>query len=183
MQPVMHDARLRLLCHVDEFEDLLADLALHHLDAALADRTAPPNPNLRLYSHPLGSSAIAWYAPRALAARARRNFPHSLGDVPMLLPTAHAAVRVPIGRWFDRHGIRPLVVGEFEDSALLKTFGAEGMGVFPAVDPMHDQLVECYRVVRIGACDGVHEHFHVIGTEKKVAHPLVEQLLAGAGRG
>lgn len=182
MQPIMHDARLRLLCHVDEFEDLLADLALHHLDIVLADRSAPPNPNLKLYSHALGSHPIAWYAPKAWAARARRGFPGSLAEVPVLLPTAHAVVRTALDRWFDRQSIRPFVVGEFEDSALLKTFGAEGMGVFPAVDLMHHQLVERYRVVRIGACDGVFEHFHLIGTEKKIAHPLVEQLLAGVSR-
>jgi len=178
MQPVLHEPQLQLLVHVDEFEDLLADLALHRLDAVLADRAAPPNPNLRLYSHALGSSAVAWYAPKAMAKAARRAFPASLADVPVLLPTPHAAVRAPLDQWFDRHAVRPVVVGEFEDSALLKTFGADGMGVFPAARLMHEQLVERYRVEPIGDCDGVMEHFFLIGTEKKVAHPLVQRLIA-----
>lgn len=177
MQPVMQEPHLRLVCHVDEFEDMLADLALHRLDVVLADRAAPPNANLKLYSHALGSSGLSWYAAPALFAAARRGFPQSLARVPVLLPTPHAAVRGRIDHWLEREGIRPTVAGEFEDSAMLKTFGASGMGVFPAVDMVHDELVQRYDVKRVGACEGVEEHFFAIGTEKKVLHPLVQRLL------
>ena len=177
MHAVMLEPQLRLLCHVDEFEDLLADLALHRLDVVLADRPAPAHPNLKVYGHALGSSPVAWYAPAALAAAARRGFPQSLEQVPVLLPSTHAAVRHRLDQWFERQGLRAHVVGEFEDSALLKTFGASGMGVFPAAERVHDELVERYRVRRVGRCDGVEEHYYAIGTEKKVLHPLVQRLL------
>lgn len=179
MAPVTAEPRLRLLCHVDEFEDMLAELALHRLDVVIADRPAPSNANLRLYGHRLGSSPVSWYASPGLWPAARRNFPASLGTVPVLLPTRHAAVRARLDPWFERAGVQPMCVGEFEDSALLKTFGAEGMGVFPAADLVHDDLVRRYGVRRIGPCDGVEEHYHAIGTEKRVAHPLVQRLLAG----
>jgi LysR family transcriptional activator of nhaA len=179
MQPVMLEPNLRLLCHEDEFEDLLGDLALHRLDVVLADRPAAPNRNLRLYSHPLGSSPLAWYAPDALLATARRGFPHSLARVPVLLPTTHAAVRGRLDTWFEGEGIEPRIVGEFEDSALLKTFGASGMGVFPAAELVHDELTTRYSVKRVGRCEGVEEVFFAIGTEKKVLHPLVQRLLPG----
>ena len=179
MEPVMHETALRLLCHVDEFDDLLADLALHRLDVVLADRPATSRANLRLYSHSLGVSGMSWYAPPSLAAAGRRGFPRSLSQLPVLLPSAHAAVRVQLDQWFERHALRPRIVGEFEDSALLKTFGASGMGVFPAPDVVHDDLVERYHVKRLGPCDGVEEQFYAIGTEKKVQHPLVRRLLPG----
>ena len=175
--PVLDEPNLRLLCHEDEFSGLLGDLALHRLDVVLADRAAPPNPNLKVYSHALGSSAVAWYAPASLYAAARRGFPKSLEKAPVLLPTTHAAVRVRIDQWFERVGVRPRVVGEFEDSALLKTFGAGGMGVFPATELVHDELMARYDVKRLGPCDGVEQHFFAIGTEKKVLHPLVQRLL------
>ena len=94
----------------------------------------------------------------------------------MLLPTTHVAVRTRLDQWFDRMGIRPRVVGEFEDSALLKTFGASGMGVFPAAELVHDGLLEQYKVKRVGACEGVEENFYLIVAEKKVQHPLVKKL-------
>lgn len=177
MQPVIHESNLRLVCHEGEFEDLLGDLALHRLDVVLADQVPPHNPNLRLYSHQLGASTLGWYAPASLAAAAKRGFPESLSRVPVLLPTAHATVRGRIDRWFEEQGVRPLVVGEFEDSALLKTFAASGMGVFPAAQWVHDELVARYNVKPVGLCEGVEEHFFAIGTEKKVRHPLVQRLL------
>ena len=177
MQPVMHTPNLRLICQEDEFEDLLGDLALHRLDVVLADRPAPNNPSLKVYSHSLGSSELSWYAPEVWLSAAQKDFPQSLATVPVLLPTASAAVRQRIDSWFERLGIKPNLVGEFDDSALLKTFGAAGMGVFPATDLVHDELTTRDNVMRVGPCDGVEEHFFAIGAHKKVLHPLVQKLL------
>ncbi|RZJ06429.1 MAG: LysR family transcriptional regulator, partial [Rubrivivax sp.] len=136
-----------------------------------------PNPNLRVYSHPLGTSPMAWFAAPRWAAAAARDFPASLADVPLLLPTDHAAVRVRLDHWLQRHGVRATVAGEFEDSALLATFGAAGMGVFPAAALMSDKLVERDGLVRVGDCVGVEEAFFAVGTDKKIVHPLVSRLL------
>jgi LysR family transcriptional activator of nhaA len=160
--------------------DLLGDLALHRLDVVLSDRPAPVNPNIKLYNHALGSSTIGWYGTAAMLKDAGKDFPQSLADVPMLLPTAHTAVRDRLDQWFEQRAIRPRVVGEFADSALLKTFGASGMGVFPAAEWVHDDLLAHYAVHRLGPCEGVTEHFFAIGTEKKVQHPLVQRLLQPA---
>ncbi|HSW16280.1 MAG TPA: LysR family transcriptional regulator [Ramlibacter sp.] len=176
LEPVMQEPHLRLLCHDGEFEDLLGELALHRLDIVISDRPAPPNPSMKLYSHDLGSSPIAWYGAPALHARALEGFPQSLGDVPMLLPTGHTAVRDRIDKWLDREGIRARIVGEFEDSALLTTFGASGMGVFPATALVHQELVERHGCARLGACEGVEEQFVAITSEKKVQHRLLRRL-------
>ena len=179
MQPVMQATHLRLLCHEDRFENLLGELALHRLDLVLADRAAPSNPSIKVYSHSLGSSPMAWYAPASLRALARRGFPKSLATVPVLLPTLQSAVRPRLDLWFERLGIKPHIVGEFEDSALLKTFASAGMGVFPAAQWGHDELVARYEVKKIGLCDGVEDHFYAIAAQKKILHPLVQLLLAG----
>lgn len=180
MAPAMAEPELRLQCQEGRLDDLLGDLALHRLDVVLSDRPAPPNPNLRLYSHRLGDSPIAWYGTRSLQKRAAPDFPNSLAQLPLLLPTAHTAVRNRLDQWFEQRAIHPRVVGEFSDSALLKTFGASGMGAFPMAEWVHDDLLAHYAVHRIGACDGITEHFYAIGTEKKVQHPLVQRLLRPA---
>jgi LysR family transcriptional activator of nhaA len=177
LQPVAAEPNLRLLCHDGEIDDLLGDLALHRLDVVLSDRPAPGNPNIKLYSHPMGSSTVAWYGTSAMVAAASKDFPQSLANVPLLLPTAHTAVRARLDHWFEQRAIRPHVVGEFEDSALLKTFGASGMGVFPAAEWVHDDLLAHYAVQRIGPCEGVMEYFFAMAAEKKVSHPLVQRLL------
>ncbi|MFM1907006.1 MAG: hypothetical protein RLZZ591_683 [Pseudomonadota bacterium] len=179
-QPVITEPNLRLVCQEGQLDDLLGDLALHKLDVVLSDRPAPINPNIKLYSHSLGASPIGWYGTPALAAALKKDFPANMGDVPVLLPTAHTAVRDRLDQWFEQRAIRPRVVGEFSDSALLKTFGASGMGVFPAAEWVHDDLLAYYAVERLGPCEGVAEHFFAIGTEKKVHHPLVQRLLQPA---
>ncbi len=177
LQPVVSEPNIRLLCHEGEFDDLLGDLALHRLDIVLSDRPAPSNPNIKLYSHTLGSSAVAWYGTAAFAKSSKKKFPEILADIPVLLPTSHAAVRSRLDHWFEKRAIRPNIVGEFEDSALLKTFGSSGMGVFPAAQWVHEDLLARYDVQQLGPCEGVTEHFYAIGTEKKVQHPLVQRLL------
>ena len=178
LAPALEEPRLRLVCHEDEFDHLLADLALHRLDVVLSDRPAPANPNLKLYSHAMGSSPLGWYAPREWVAAAHKDFPHCLAEVPVLLPSAHASVRMRIDQWFEQHSVLPNVVGEFEDSALLATFGASGMGVFPASERMRETLSQGYGLQWIAPCEGVQEHFYAIGTARKVQHPLVQKLLA-----
>lgn len=180
LAPVLDTPQLRLLCHEDEFDDLLGDLALHRLDVVLADRPAPANPNLRVYSHSLGSSPVAWYAHERWAATARRNFPASLADVPLLLPTSHAALRARVDHWLADQGLRPRVAGEFEDSALLATFGSEGLGVFPAATAVDDSLTGRYGLVNVGLAERVTEQFYAVGTDKKISHPLVRRLLPQA---
>ena len=177
LSPVANESQLRLLCHEGNFNDLLGDLALHKLDVVISDRPAPANPNMKLYSHGLGSSNMAWYGTPALMKTSKLRFPECLNELPMLLPTTHTASRDRLEVWFEQRGIRPRIVGEFEDSALLKTFGANGMGVFPVAEWVHEELIAHYAVKRIGPCEGVTEHFFAVGTEKKVQHPLVQRLL------
>ena len=177
LTPVLDEPHLRLLCHEGEFQPLLGELALHKLDAVLADRAAPPNPALRTTSQLLGTSAIAWYAPPLWAEAAANNFPHSLAVVPVLLPTDHAAMRARIDHWLERERIRPRIAGEFEDSALLSTFAATGMGVMPAPVSLGEHLAQTHGLVQVGTTPDVQEQFHLIYSARKVMHPLLVRLL------
>ncbi len=177
LAPVLSEPKLRLLCHEGEFEQLLGELALHKLDAILSDRAAPSPSRLRLSSQMLSASPIAWYAPGNWAEEALGNYPQSFGNVPLLLPTKHSAVRQRIDHWFERERINPLIVGEFEDNALLMTFGTSGMGVFPAAESMDDDILQTHKLQKIATCHEVDEQFHLIYTARKVLHPLLQRLL------
>jgi len=187
LQPAVEGQGTRLLCHEDEFERLLADLALHRLDAVLSDRTAPSNPNLRLYSHRLGEAPLAWFAPKALVGRRKSPaFPACLADLPLLLPTGHTAVRPRIDQWLEREDLRPRVAGEFEDSALLAVFGRSGMGAFPASRWSRAELLADAGLVLLGDTPELVETFYLISAERRIQHPLVQRLVEAApepGRG
>ena len=177
LQPVLDVPNLRLVCDDGEMDDLLADLVLHRLDVVLTDRPAPSSAQRKVHSHSLGTSDLGWYgAPRWWGA-AHPGFPASLQGVPLLLPTPHSAVRSQLDRWLQQHSLRPQVVAEIEDSALLETFGSTGLGIFPAALAAQGALRKRSQVQLIGACDGVQEHCYAISTERKVMHPLVQRIL------
>lgn len=173
---------LRLICDEGEFEDLLADLALHRLDVVLTDRPAPVGGNLKVFNTRLGDFATALYATPELAARYAADFPASLNGAPLLLPTRHNALRGRIDRWLEQTGLRPKIVGEFEDSALLTTFGRGGLGLFPAPLALAEQVAAQLDARAIGAMAGVSEQIYAISNERRIRHPAVELLCAAATR-
>jgi LysR family transcriptional regulator, transcriptional activator of nhaA len=182
LEPVLATPNLRLVCHEGEFEQLLAELALHHLDVVLAGQAAPRNPNLRLTSERLIESPVEWYGPAGMVGKAERaRFPQCLTELPVLLPTGHSALRSMLDRWFESQGLRPRIVGEFEDSALLAVFAARGLGVFP-VSRLGAHDVSLMRGLRLlGLSDGVREEIHAIRSRRGQHHPLVQQILAASG--
>ncbi len=181
LQPVLATPQLRLVCHEGEFDQLLAELALHHLDLVLAGQAAPRNPHLRLGQERLVASPVEWHGPAALVSRARReHFPQCLNELPVLLPTGHSALRTTLDHWFEAEGLRPRIVGEFEDSALLAVFAARGLGVFPLSRLGADDLGLLRGLRLLGHCDGVFEEIHAIRSRRGQHHPLVQQVVAAA---
>jgi LysR family transcriptional activator of nhaA len=176
-------ADVRLICDEGEFETLLADLALHRLDVVLTDRPAPVGGNLKVFNTRLGEFATGLFATQALAGQYQGEFPASLNGAPMLLPTRHNALRGRIDRWLEQTGIRPKIVGEFEDSALLTTFGRGGLGIFPAPFALADQVAAQLDAQPLGAMTGVSEHIYAISSERRIRHPAVEALCAAAPLG
>lgn len=168
--------QVRLVCFEGKFEALLGDLALHKLDVVLTDRPASPGTGLRVYSHALGDDSVTLYADHAMVARYSSGFPHSLNGAPMLLPTRNNALRARLEQWFESQGIRPLIVGEFEDNALLMTFGRAGLGVFPATTALAPTIAEQYGASAIGEISAVREQFYAISTERRIRHPAVEAI-------
>jgi LysR family transcriptional activator of nhaA len=177
LEPILKHKDAQLIAHEGKFEDLLADLALHRLDIVLADRPAPNNKNLNVYSEELTRTSMAWYSPKQFVKKAKKDFPHCISELPILLPTPHSTVRLLIDQWFSKLGIIPNIVGEFEDSALLKTFAASGLGVFPAGKLIEKDLKETYGMELLGDCDDIYEYFYAIRSEKKIQHPLVQAII------
>jgi LysR family transcriptional regulator, transcriptional activator of nhaA len=175
--------RVKLECYDGKFESLLADLALHKLDVVLTDRPVSAGTSLRVFSHPLGECQIMLFGIPALAERYRDNFPVSLSGAPLLLPTRNNAIRGRLDQWFEMHSIQPDVVGEFEDSALLKTFGRSGLGLFPAPSALAADVAGQFDAVPVGEISQVREQFFAISAERKIRHPAVEAILSATHGG
>lgn len=171
---------MRLVCREGNLEDLLGDLAVHQLDLIISDCAIPPGFNVKAFSHALGESSISFFSNTEDAEKYSKNFPASLNKSPILVPTSNNPVRRGIEDWFEEENISPSTVAEFEDSALMKVFGGEGAGVFPAPEVMRDEIQQMYGVKRIGNAATVMESYYAISPERKLKHPIVLQLIESA---
>ncbi len=172
LQPALALGRsVRLVCHEATYDKLLADLATHELDVVIADAPVPVGASVRAFTHDLGATGISFFGTRSLAQRLRRGFPRSLDGAPMLLPLENLAARRNLNQWFDRNEIRPNIVAEFEDSALLTVFGADGVGVFPAPTIVEGELVAQLGVAKIGDANDVRQRFYAISVERRLKNP------------
>jgi LysR family transcriptional activator of nhaA len=169
--------RVKLVCYEDQFESLLGELSLHKLDVVLTDRPVPPGTPMRIFSHLLGETEISLYGVASLAEKYQANFPASLNGAPLLLPTRNNAIRGRIDHWLESHDLHPDVIGEFDDNALLHTFGRNGLGLFPAPSVLAKDVEEQFNAVPVGAMPQVREQFYAISNERKIKHPAVEAIL------
>jgi len=164
---------VRLICHEGSYEELLADLSLHAMDIVIADAPIPAGSNVRAFTHLLGETGASFFGTRSLVQRYRRGFPQSLNGAPMLLPLENLTLRRSLNQWFARHDIKPRVVAEFEDSALLTVFGANGSGVFAAPSVVEDEVVAQYGVQVLGRVPEIRERYYAISAERRLKHPAV----------
>jgi LysR family transcriptional activator of nhaA len=164
---------LRVMCHEGKTDVLLAQLILHELDLVLTDSGVGSGIKVKAFNHLLGECGLSIFGAAKLAAQYRRHFPRSLDGAPFLLPTDNTAMRRSLNQWFDHEKIQPLIIGEFEDSALLKVFGQLGKGLFAAPSAIDSEVEEQYGVQLVGRLAHIRERFYAISVERKLKHPAV----------
>jgi LysR family transcriptional regulator, transcriptional activator of nhaA len=173
---------VRIVCREAASDQLLARLATHELDVVFSDSPADPTLSVRAYSHLLGECGVIFLAGSKTAARQHGKFPQSLDGAPMLLPTDNTALRRSLDFWFESKGIRPVVLGEFEDYALLRAFGESGEGVFPMPSVVQKQVRKQSGLRMLGTTHDVRTHFYAISAERKLQHPAVIAIRDAAKR-
>jgi LysR family transcriptional activator of nhaA len=173
-------ADIRLICREDKADVLFLELASHKLDALLTDTPLAPGSPVKAFNHLLAETGMTFFAPAALARRIRKGFPASLQDMPMLVPMENAGIRRSLDQWLDGHGIRPKIIGEFQDSELLDAFGMAGHGVFPAPTLAEAEVRRRSGAVIVGRAPEVRGLIYLISPEKRVRHAAVAFMLESA---
>ena len=177
----------QLVCHEGGLTSLLGELAVHRLDLVLSDVPAPARLSVKVYTHLLGRTGIAFFAaPQLLQSagltelRAQASFPACLEQMPLLLPTSASALRPRLDAWLRQQALVPTVAAEFDDSALLKAFGREGQGVFAAPAVLAREIMQQYQVTLLGHPVDLWEEFYAISVERRISHPAVAAITAAA---
>jgi LysR family transcriptional activator of nhaA len=171
---------VQIHCIQGNFDHLLAQLAVNALDVILADAPVSPAAKIRAFNHLLGECGVSLLASPKLVSTYRRGFPHSLNGAPFLLPAENTMLRRSLNQWFDTEGIRPLVRGVFDDPALLKEFGREGIGVFAVRSAVEAETKKQFQVRAVGRIDSIRERFYTFSVERKLKHPAVVAITEAA---
>ena len=173
-------ASLRVVCREDTPERLFAALAIHELDLVLSDAPVPPGIKVKAFNRLVADCGIVFLAAPALARRLKGRFPRSLDGAPLLLPSDASVLRRALEEWLEAEHLRPVIVGEFDDSALMKSFGEAGTGVFTAPAIVEQDVRAQYRVRTIGRVEEVRERIYAVSAERRISHPALVKILEAA---
>ena len=172
-----------LVCREDHPDKLISQLILHDLDIVLTDAPIGPDLRVRGFNHLLGKSEVSVFASPKLATRSKKGFPQSLDGAPCILPGDRTVLRQSLEQWFESHKIRPRVVAECDDSALLTVMGQEGLGFFAAPSVVGREVARQFRVREVGRLDGIVERFYAISMDRRIKHPAVQAIVENAKSG
>jgi LysR family transcriptional regulator, transcriptional activator of nhaA len=179
IEPVLKiDGPIRLICREGKLASLLSELSVNQLDLVIADRPMPANLNVRAHNHLLGESKLGIFATQnLLETYAEKNksktFPQMLNSAPFLLPGEDFTLQKKLVAWFESQKIYPQIVGEFDDGALVKSFGQAGAGFFAASMAIAGYICQQYQVTQVGKIETVTEQLYAITTERRLTHPAV----------
>lgn len=174
LEPAMNLPKpIHIVCTEGKLPELLAELAVHRMELVIADSPMPPTMNVRGFNHELGSSSISFFASKAVRDQLQGGFPHCLDGAPLLIPSEGTAVRSKLREWFHQQQIHPRIVGEFDDSALMKAFGQAGTGVFVAPTALEATMMREAPVELLGRAEDINEQFFAISVERRITHPAV----------
>ncbi|WP_286240173.1 transcriptional activator NhaR [Neptuniibacter halophilus] len=181
LSPALDDiTNMRMICHEGDINELLAELALHRLDLVISESPIPSDVSVNGFSHSLGSCGSSFMARPEVVENLQGQFPANLNGAPMLLPSETTIVRSRLLQWFNKNRIHPRVVGEFDDSALIKAFANAGKGIMVVPTPIQEEVEQQLGLVSLGQTSEIENQFYAISIERKISHTAVEKITTAA---
>lgn len=166
---------VRLICSESSANQLLAALSVREIDLVISDSPVPSSVKTNLFSHSLGASEVSLLATRKLAKQLRVRSFRGLSSVPLLLPSKVSSLRLNLEHWFETNNLALNIIGEFQDSALMKIFGKEERGVFPVPRIIEKEVCRDLDVVVVSRVP-IEQTYYLIATEKRLSHPIISHL-------
>ncbi len=181
IEPVLRlQTPVQISCWETRVSDMLVELAAFRLDIVLADEPASSGVSPNIFNHFLGECGVTFCAERRLADRLRRGFPKSLHGAPALLPMTDSGLRHSLEKWFQASGVRPRLVGEFEDPALINIFALHGLGFMSVPSIVAKETFSRFGFRAIGSTTECHQQFYAITAGRKLTHPGVVAITSNA---
>ncbi|PMH39738.1 transcriptional activator NhaR [Vibrio sp. 10N.286.49.B3] len=174
MSTVPEDDSIHLRCFESTHELLLEQLSQHKLDMILSDCPVNSSQSPGLFSIKLGESSMSFFATGDVKGE---DFPAVLNNHKLLIPGNRTSMGRKVLQWFDRQGLSPNILGEFDDLALMKAFSHYHNDViFLAPSLYINEADDQPNLQIIGKIDELKEEYYVIFAERMIQHPAVKNI-------
>ncbi|WP_338560981.1 transcriptional activator NhaR [Erwinia sp. E_sp_B04_7] len=170
---VVEDEKIHLRCFESTHEMLLEQLSQHKLDMILSDCPIDSTQQEGLFSVKLGECGISFWCQTPLPDL---PFPACLEQRKLLIPGRRSMLGRKLLNWFQTQGLEVDILGEFDDAALMKAFGASHNAIFVAPSRYAEDVYHEKGIVELGRVESVGEEYHVIFAERMIQHPAVQRI-------
>ena len=174
MSTIPEDNSIHLRCFESTHEMLLEQLSQHKLDMILSDCPVDSSQSPGLFSKKLGESGMSFFCTGKVD---NVSFPAVLEQRKLLIPGSRTSMGRKVLQWFDRQGLKPDILGEFDDAALMKAFARyHHDGIFLAPTLYLSEVEEDTSLQMLGGIEELKEEYYVIFAERMIQHPAVKNV-------
>ncbi len=173
---VVADEKIHLRCFESTHELLLEQLSQHKLDMIVSDCPIDSTQQEGLFSVKLGECPVSFWCSAPWPEQA---FPACLEQRRLLIPGRRSMLGRKLLNWIHSQGLQVEILGEFDDAALMKAFGAQHNAIFVAPTLYGDAIYRDDTIQEMGRLDAVMEEYHVIFAERMIQHPAVQRICHG----
>ncbi|MFA0570429.1 MAG: transcriptional activator NhaR [Vibrio gallaecicus] len=174
MTTIPDDSRIHLRCFESTHELLLEQLSQHKLDMILSDCPVDSGKSPGLFSKKLGESGMSFFCSGDIEGV---SFPAVLEQKKLLIPGSRTSMGRKVLQWFDRQGLKPDILGEFDDVALMKAFARYHPDVILLAPTVYiSELEEDISLQLLGDIEEFKEEYYVIFAERMIQHPAVKNV-------
>ncbi len=179
LAPMLQQTDVELVLRSGSLRELLAQLDAHALDLLLSNVPVPRDSESNRHSHLLAEIPVSLVG-KPGRKRGKFRFPEDLAHTPVLLPSVASNMRVAFDLLLDQAGIRPIILAEVDDMAMLRLLARESAGV-TLVPPVvvRDELRK-RELVEYCPVPAIQERFYAITKGRRFPNPRVRELLARA---
>jgi LysR family transcriptional regulator, transcriptional activator of nhaA len=158
-------------------DELLRELLAHRIDLILSNGPSFGVEGAKLYSKRVARMPVVVAGARKFKSL-KKNFPHSLGNQPMIVPTVHSKLRADLDHFFRTQKIPVDICVETQDTAVQKLLGLHGIGLVSAPRVALDEYLTSGELLEIGRIPGVHEEIHLTAASRRIENPISNKIFA-----
>lgn len=177
LRPLLTRPDVEVILRSGSPAELLEGLQSLNFDVVLMNREPPDDGLAPFEVHRLTEQPISIVgSPKRLDPE--RPLADLLASEPFVLPTRDSTVRTGFDALASRLGLRPQVVAEVDDMAMMRLLAREDIGLALVAPIVVTDELASRRLVEARDHPGLTESFHAVTLRRRFPNPLVQELLS-----